>query len=197
MTTAPPDTRPRPRLHTSTKWLLGVIVLGMTMTVSTRVLGGIDLLPADAVPTSLLLFGLVLGAVLVVGNIIVTEAWTYMAERTGDRQVLRFAARAVTWADVFFTAPGIFLAVISGLFLTEQLGHHDAWVRGAETSFITAGVIWFVLLVPMQNRLAVRAEQDELDEGFTTILHRWYGFGILATAITLVAVGFAVFQPQF
>lgn len=185
-----------PRLHRSTRWLLVVIAVGLSATVTTRVLSRLDILPTEGVPTSLLVFVLVIGAMMLVGNIVVTEAWVFMAERNGDRGVMRFAGQALNWADVCFTTPGICLAVVSGLFLTTQMHEEAGWLLGAEVCFISAGVVWAVLLVPMQNRLAVRAEHDRIDDGFFRILHRWYWIGILATLLTLVALAFVVFRPE-
>lgn len=184
------------RLHRSTRWLLTVIAVGLTLTISTRVLGQLDVYPADRIPVGILYLALVLGAVLMMGNIIVTEAWLYRAERTRNKEVMTFAAQAVNWADVFFTAPGIYLVVISGLLLTEQQRAGSSWIVGVEISFILAGVTWLLFLVPMQNRLAVHAAQSRLNERFYKTLHRWYWLGLLATALTLVAVLFVVFQPQ-
>jgi uncharacterized membrane protein len=66
------------------------------------------------------LFLHVFGVVLFVGNIIVTGAWMFLAERNGETAVLRFASRVVNWADVAFTAPGIILIAIGGLTISNN-----------------------------------------------------------------------------
>lgn len=195
MTAVATDPPRLPRLHASTRSLLIVVAVGMALTITTRVLAGMGVLPADAVPTGLLVLVLVLGTVVMLGNVIITEAWTWMAERTGSHEVLRFAGQALQRADVVFTAPGIFLMVISGRFLVEQVGEGSTWVLATEVSFIAAGVVWILLLVPMQNRLAVRAQAGRIDRAFFRTLHRWYAAGITATLLTVLAVGFAVVQP--
>lgn len=166
MTTDPPCL---PRLHASTRALLVVVAVGMSCTIATRALAGAGVLPDDAVPTELLVLLLVLGTVVMLGNVIVTQAWAFMAERSGDRRALRFAGQAVNRADV---------------------------VLAAEISFITAGVVWIGLLVPLQNRLAVRAQADLIDRVFLRTMHLWYAAGITATLLTILAVGFAVLQPE-
>lgn len=90
--------------HKSTKWLIweiGAVIL---------IRGYIRS------PSSSLLFSYqwhkllhILGAILLVGNIVITGVWMFMAERTINPDVMRFAVRMVNWADVFFTVPGIFL----------------------------------------------------------------------------------------
>jgi len=48
----------------------------------------------------------VLGAVLFVGNIIVTAVWKGMADRNGRPEVVGFAQRPVTLTDWIFTFGG-------------------------------------------------------------------------------------------
>ncbi len=62
----------------------------------------------------------ILGAILLVGNIVITGVWMLMAERTNNFDVMRFAAKTVNWADVYFTVPGIFLIISNGDILSEQ-----------------------------------------------------------------------------
>lgn len=177
------DTGRTARLHRSTRWLLCVFVVGLVLTSAMRTSARLGTLHADAISPSILRLGLMLGLVLMMGNIIVTQAWIFMAERARNRDVMRFAGRALNWADVFFTAPGIYLVVISGLLLLGRREDHAGWLVATEISFVLAGPVWFLFLVPMQNRLAVRAGEARLDSGFYATLHRWYWLGLLATAV--------------
>ena len=54
------------------------------------------------------------GAVVFLGNIIVTAAWMLMAERTRSVHVIHFSAKAVIRADLLFTLPGVFLVLMNG-----------------------------------------------------------------------------------
>src|SRR5574341_288809 len=64
----------------------------------------------------------VLGAVLFLGNIIVTGWWKVMADRTRDPRIVAFAQRQVTLTDWVFTAGGVALVLASGL--------GNAWLHG-------------------------------------------------------------------
>ena len=55
------------------------------------------------------------GAVVFLGNIIVTGAWMLMAERTRIGRVIHFSAKAVIRADLLFTLPGVLLIVMNGV----------------------------------------------------------------------------------
>ena len=61
------------------------------------------------------LFLHIAGAVIFLGNIIVTGAWMLMAERTNISRFIHFSAKAVIRADFLFTLPGVLLVLISGL----------------------------------------------------------------------------------
>ena len=54
------------------------------------------------------------GAVLLLGNIIVTAWWKVMADRTGNPSIIAFAQRQVTLTDFAFTAVGVILLVVAG-----------------------------------------------------------------------------------
>ena len=58
----------------------------------------------------------ILGAILLVGNIVITGVWMFMAERTNNPDVMRFAVRMLNWADVFSTVPGIFFIIAKEIF---------------------------------------------------------------------------------
>ena len=48
----------------------------------------------------------ILGAVIFLGNIIVTAAWMMLAERTREASVIHFTSKTVSRADLLFTGPG-------------------------------------------------------------------------------------------
>src|SRR5512139_3411602 len=109
----------------------------------------------------------ILGAILLVGNIIITGVWMFMAERTNNADVMRFAAKMVNWADVFFTVPGIFLLITNGDILSEQWGgvFQVSWIAASLLLFAFSGVIWLGLLLRYQNSLIALSESmhDEKD----------------------------------
>src|SRR5215218_2458828 len=97
----------------------------------------------------------IVGAVLFMGNIIVTAVWLVLAEQTKDARTLHFAAKTVNWADVFFTAPGILLLLVNGQILAQAAwgGLRASWIVLAFGLFIFSGIVWIAFLVRLQHRL--------------------------------------------
>lgn len=181
-------------MSASTKWLIGEITL---IAVSSTVLGifGYPLLFSYGWHV----FLHVLGAVLFMGNIIVSALWMVFAEQSGDKAALRFAAGALNWADVVFTAPGIFLLLLNGFILSYAAwgGLTQGWIALALGLFILSGVIWAVFLIPLQARLIKLSSQpDSLPAAFFSALHRWYFWGAIATLTPLASLFLMVFKPH-
>jgi uncharacterized membrane protein len=112
---------------------------------------------------------------------------------------LRFAAGALNWADVVFTAPGIFLLLVNGFILAYAAwgGLTQSWIIAALMLFILSGLIWAVFLIPLQARLiALSSSADALPATFFSALRRWYVWGTVATITPLVSLFLMVFKPQ-
>ncbi len=182
-------------MHTSTKWLAAEVVFVLAVI---AVLAVLHHPPLFSYEWHKLLH--VFGAILLVGNIIITAVWMLMAERTGNPAVLRFAVVGVNWADVFFTVPGIFLLIANGDVLSEQWGGilHERWIAASLALFAVSGVIWIGFLIRYQNRL-IRLSATLADEGssraFITLLHQWYLGGALATILPCVSLVLMFLKP--
>ena len=60
----------------------------------------------------------ILGAVLFLGNLLVTGAWMTWAVGQKDSRVAAFASAGVNKADRWFTSPGMILLLLNGLAMT-------------------------------------------------------------------------------
>ena len=144
----------------------------------------------------------ILGAVLFLGNIIVTGLWMAWAEQTKNASVLRFASKVVNWADVIFTAPGIILLLWNGLTLSKTWGGalETSWIMIALGLFGASGIVWLAFLVPDQHRLIKishsQLNADILPPEFYSTLHGWYFWGIVATILPLISLAFMVLKPE-
>ena len=172
------------------------------------------LLVAAAVVVSLPLYSYrwhtfmhIAGAVVFLGNIIVTAAWMLMAERTRSNNVIHFSAKAVIRADLLFTLPGVLLIVINGfVMVVSSWGGWDAfhefsWITIALALFIASGIIWVAALVPDQHRMAVYSDPTAYPESppsqFFSALRRWYFWGAIAIALPLISLYLMVNKPAF
>jgi uncharacterized membrane protein len=144
----------------------------------------------------------ILGAILLVGNIVITGVWMFMAERTYNSDVMRFAARMVNWADVFFTVPGIFLLITNGDTLSEQWGgvFHVSWIVVSLVLFASSGMVWIGFLLRYQNSLITLSESMGGERGspeFFNVLHKWYFWGATATVFPLISLVLMFLKPKF
>ena len=185
-------------MHTSTRWLLGEIAfIGVAITLL-NIAGHPQFLPYE---WHKLLH--IAGAVLFLGNIIVTAVWMVLAEQTRNTATLHFAAKAVNWADVFFTAPGILLLLTNGQIMANAAwgGLSPSWIVLALGLFVLSGIVWAGFLLRYQHRLiqlsAQPASSDEpLPPAFFRVLHAWYIAGAIATVSPLVSLVLMVTKPE-
>jgi uncharacterized membrane protein len=142
-----------------------------------------------------------LGAVLFLGNIIVTAVWKVLADRTANPAVVANAQRLVTVTDVAFTAPGAALILVTGLLMAPAFGgiHDTVWLWWGLGLFIASGAIWGVVLIPvqvMQARMARHfATGADIPVRYWTLSRVWIGFGTVATLLPLANLYVMVFKP--
>ena len=189
-------------MHASSKWLIGL-------------LGVIGLVSLMFIPTG---FGYVyplllpyqwhkvlhiFGAIIFMGNIIVTGMWMLLAERTKQAETISFAARATNWADVLFTAPGIILILFNGQFLATHWGgvFRTSWITAALALFGLSGVVWIAFLIRYQHELirlsgSSNGSVVQLPNAFFLVLHKWYFWGLVATLLPLASLVLMVTKPK-
>jgi uncharacterized membrane protein len=183
-------------MHKSTKWLIWEVGAVLLIVVMLASLHHPLLFPYQWHK----LFH-ILGAILLVGNIVITAVWMFMAERTSNSDVLRFAARMVNWADVFFTVPGIFLLITNGDILSEQWGgvFQVSWIVASLVLFAFSGMVWIGLLLRYQNRLITLSESlhgEKSAPEFFNVLHKWYFWGAMATVFPLISLVLMLLKPK-
>ncbi len=143
----------------------------------------------------------ILGAILLLGNIVITGVWMFMAERTNNPDVMAFGVKMVNWADVFFTVPGIFLIIANGDILSEQWGgvFNVSWIVVSLGLFVMSGIVWAGLLLRYQNSL-IRLSQSMHDGKnpleFFSVLHKWYFWGATATVLPLTSLVLMFLKPK-
>jgi len=144
----------------------------------------------------------ILGVVLFLGNIIVTGWWKTMADLTKQPRVVAFAQRQVTLTDVFFTAGGAVLVLVTGIVNAHFFSMdywHIRWLRWGLWLFIISGVIWALVLIPIQIKQArmARTFADGIDipEPYRQLGRLWAVFGIIATVLPMINLYWMVVKP--
>jgi uncharacterized membrane protein len=136
----------------------------------------------------------VFGAVVFVGNLVVTAVWKTLADRTREPHVVAYAQRLVTVTDFAFTATGAALILVSGFVLADDWGgiFGPSWLTLGLSLFAASGAIWLTILVPVQVRQARLArsfgETLEIPESYWRLARRWYVFGAVATVLPLITI---------
>ena len=131
----------------------------------------------------------ILGAVLLVGNVIVTGFWAAFlyAQRSGVP--FRPVARAILWTDLLFTIGGASLLTFTGIQLILARGYpfwETPWLVKGVGSLALATLLWLAVLVPDQFRLERLAADDVA--GLRRVFLRWSVVGWLSTALLVNAL---------
>jgi uncharacterized membrane protein len=176
------------------KWAIGLAAIAIVVS-----------LPLYSFQWHLLLH--IFGAVIFIGNLIVTALWMTLAERTRKTSVLNFASRVVNNADLTFTLPGVILILLNGLALAVSrwggwagfLG--NSWITAALVLLVLSGIVWVGFLLRYQFRLEhlsnEAVESDALlPQGFFGVLHKWYVWGVIATILPILSLLLMVFKPK-
>jgi uncharacterized membrane protein len=144
-----------------------------------------------------------LGVIIFLGNIIITGFWKVMADRTKDLKIAAFAQRQVTLTDFVFTTGGVALTFLTGEGIVRLMNlsySNTHWLRWGLWLFIASGIIWVVVLIPIQIKQAKLARRFT-DEGNIPIQYWrlgriWVAFGAVATLLPLVNLYWMVFKPS-
>jgi uncharacterized membrane protein len=143
----------------------------------------------------------VLGAVIFLGNIVVTFFWKLMADRTRDPKVLAFSQQLVARTDKVFTALGATLLAASGY---AYAGHmkisvmHTSWLLWSQIFFYASAVIWAAILVPIQIKQSRMAKEfavsGEISDEYWRLTRRWNLAGAVATVLPAIALALMVLK---
>ena len=143
-----------------------------------------------------------LGIIQLAGKFTVTAVWKVFADRNGDWRIVQFGQKLVTGTDFGLTIPGIILTMIGGYGTLWVLGYslvEPAWLLWSQLMFVLAGLIWLLILVPIQIRQARLAnewtEQDHLTDEYRSLSRRWITWGLISTVPLCVVLWLMVAKP--
>lgn len=148
----------------------------------------------------------ILGAVLFLGNLVVTAGWMAWAVSRREAAVVAFAAATVNKADRWFTSPGVILLLLNGFAMTALA--YGGWLGFTTTGWILAGLVLliatFVVFAVAVRRYQigmVRLSSDAAESGtalseeFFATFRKWALWGTFATILPLIALYFMVAKP--
>ncbi|MEQ1599618.1 MAG: DUF2269 domain-containing protein [Methylotenera sp.] len=142
-----------------------------------------------------------LGVVLFLGNIIITGWWKNMADLTRNPQIIAYAQRQVTLTDFIFTGGGVLMLLVAGManVYLHDMSYSAKWLAHGMAIFIVSGIIWVVVLIPVQAKQAKMAKafavSSVIPDSYWKLCRTWNIFGLLATLIPLANLYYMVFKP--
>ncbi|MFZ4689134.1 MAG: DUF2269 family protein [Polymorphobacter sp.] len=142
------------------------------------------------------------GVVMLLGNITATAIWKLFADRTGDARIIAFAQKLVTYTDWSLTFWGIVLLTIGGYGATYVAGidpFGERWLVWSQGLFVSAGLVWLGLLVPIQIRQARAAKLfaggGEVPDSYRRDARSWILWGLIGTVPLVAATWLMVAKP--
>jgi uncharacterized membrane protein len=142
-----------------------------------------------------------LGVVFFLGNIIITGWWKNMADRTKNGKIIAFAQHQVTVTDYIFTAGGAAILFIAGTVnvFIHGLQYSSKWLSMGSLMFTISGVIWVVILIPIQIKQAkmamVFSETNVIPPEYWKLCMNWNIWGVIATLLPIVNIYWMTFKP--
>ena len=135
----------------------------------------------------------VLSACLFLGNVVVSGTWAFLAERTRNFEVISFSNRLVLITDVMFTLTGALLVVYTGSLMADRYAGapaaSQAWITWSYMLFGLSGLIWALVLVPIQLRQRVLLKQFQaITPEYLKLSRIWQISGAVATIVPLPIV---------
>jgi len=141
------------------------------------------------------------GIAMLMGNITVTAIWKFFADRDGRPEVLGFAQKLVTYTDWSMTFWGVVLIMGSGYFMAiyAHIPLLDGWLLWSQVLFVSAGLIWLIVLVPIQIRqakLALAFSGDDVGATYRKLSRRWIIWGLISTGPLVGATWLMIAKPS-
>ncbi|MBY0284466.1 MAG: DUF2269 domain-containing protein [Sphingomonas sp.] len=142
------------------------------------------------------------GVVMLMGNITASAIWKVFADGTGDPRIIGFAQRLVTITDWSLTFWGVVLTMVGGygaVWIAGADPFGPKWLVWSQILFVTAGLMWLGMLVPIQIRQAKAARDfangGDIPESYRRDSWRWISWGLIATVPLVAATWLMIAKP--
>jgi uncharacterized membrane protein len=151
-----------------------------------------------------LLFFHILGAVLFLGNAVISIFWKFKSDSTKDLKIIAYTHREIRKANRIFSHIGIILILITGLGLwhIDRISVMEVkWLLWGLTLFIISIVLWGAVIVPTEKKLTLSSEssliEGNLDPNLLKLSKKWYNGTTLLVAIIVITLILMIYKPTF
>ncbi len=144
----------------------------------------------------------ILSVVLFLGNIITGVFWKVHGDLVGTAGARAQAIDGVIRSDRWFTVPGVFAIIITGVWMTYEahlplLG--TKWILWSLILFGISGACFGIFVAPLQKKLLANARAAEAGNSNETeykkLSNAWAFWGAVATLAPLGALALMVLKP--
>ena len=128
--------------------------------------------------------------------------YKFMADRSGNLEVIVHTNKMVVLADWLFTTPSVILQPITGIMLIHVMGisWETPWLFFSIILYIFSITLWLVavyLQIKMKN-LAIEAQHKNeiLDNKYFRLVKYWTRLGLFSAFMMAVIFYFMLFKPS-
>lgn len=139
------------------------------------------------------------GVVVFIGNMVITAVWKALADSTGDSAIAAYAQRLVLLTDKYLLIPSIAVLTTTGYVHAHRLGipiWTDPSFLTAQVLFFASGIIWALVLRPVQHRQMNMANEfakgARLTGEYMALTRRWLVWGVIATVLPVGSMFFMI-----
>ena len=144
----------------------------------------------------------VLSVVLFLGNIITGVFWKFHADRAGDLRGRALAVAGIMRSDRWFTMPGVFAIIITGVWLANLGNLHllkTHWIFWSLVLFGISGVCFGAFVGPLQKKLLANLQAGIAgtwnESEYDRLSRAWEIWGAVATLTPVAALFLMVMKP--
>jgi uncharacterized membrane protein len=144
----------------------------------------------------------IVSVVLFLGNIITGVFWKVHADLTGDLRARAQALDGIIKSDRWFTVPGVFLIIATGVGLALMAGYpllRTLWIAWSLALFGVSGLAFGIAVGPLQKKLLANTRAGLAGNWnqpeYEALSRSWTIWGTVATATPLIALFLMVMKP--
>ncbi len=134
------------------------------------------------------------GAIIFLGNIVVSALWFSLAVASRKSEWFAFAARLMNITDLAFTGPGLILLLANAAVLVGAYGNPLGvdWLKWVLIYFAATGALWMGVLIPLQFRFMKLADagimpwSDAREQKFLGLYNAAGGAAVVLVILSLV-----------